>query len=854
VFKFNVRNLRNTEILFALIAVLLISSLLTVCAFVMNSDGAILDSAIHVGNEKELRNAVNVANDSVVIALTADITLTDSALNIPAGKDITLVSDRNEGFWKLIGTDNQATISVDGKLTLDGIIITHADSVYGLGVAVNSGGNLILSDGEILGNKKLPSDGVHGVDGGGVGNGGSFVMTGGTITNCDDGGVRNYDGTFVMSGGVISNNAGGGVNLVHSTFVMSGGEISGNSDSGVSASYSNFTMSGGTISGNIADRAGGGVSALYSTFTMSGGKISKNTVLYVTESSSKEDAKNDAKIGAGVGGGVYINGGSFNRLGGTISGNTASNGDGNVHKHGVDVYYFGIKGSVFICLDVTFVVVVGVIVFLLRRKPKIHIRMNVVPKLNVRNPRSTMILFALLAVLLISSLLTVCVFMMNSDGTILDGVVHVRSEKGLRNAVNNAVEPTIIILDKDIKLANAFVISDNKNITLTSNNNNAKLFKLIGTNKHVPNKTQDSVTIIVDAGGVLRLDGVIVTHATGADGLGVLVEFGGILSLSDGEISGNTRGLFGGGGVGNFGVFEMTGGLITNNDGGGVGLYERYFGGGVYVAHSGYFVMSGGVISNNTDSGVDIGHGGSFVMSGGVIANNTAGYGGGVCAMYGSFEMCGDAVIANNTAGEGGGVFVNHASTSCGGSFSMSGNAVIVNNTAGNGGGVYNGGTFKMSGDAVIANNTASRNGGGVYVGLGFFELTGGKIYCNTALDGGGVCNNGNFTMSGGIIFGNTAVELYYGGGHGGGVYNSNVFPSSKPDDAGFVSGLFNMSKGSVISNNTAVYGGGIYNNDGIFNRAGGIVADNKAASKDNDVSSGSVVDPGAPTFPFTRW
>ena len=475
-------------------------------------------------------------------------------------------------------------------------------------------------------------------------------------------------------------------------------------------------------------------------------------------------------------------------------------------------------------------------------------RMAVGSKFKVHNSRNTMILLALIVVLLIFSLLAVCAFMINSEDTILDGTIHVRSEKELRNAVDNALEPTIITLDKDIKLAKSLVISANKNITLTSNNN-VNFFKLIGASKHDPDNPQD--TIIVNDGCILRLDGIIVTHVSGAEGWGVFVEFDGVLILLDGEISGNTMGLFGGGGVANFGTFEMVGGLITNNEDSGVNLATRYVGDGVYAAHGGSFVMSGGIISNNKDSGVNIGYWGSFVMSGGVIANNTAGCGGGVCAFGGHFEMCGDALIVNNTAENGGGVFVNHALTSCGGSFSMSDNAVIVNNTAENGGGVYGGNTFEMCGDALIANNTANRNGGGIYVGPGSFELSSGKIYGNTALDGGGVCNNGNFTMSGGVIADNTAIDD--AGGHGGGVYNSNVFAEVKPDDTFFVSGLFSMSNG-VITNNTAIYGGGVYNNDGIFNRASGVITNNNAVSKGNDVASGSVVDHGAPTFPFTRW
>jgi hypothetical protein len=334
----------------ALLMVLLISSLLTVCASIINSDSAILDGAIHVGSEKELRNAINAIDGPAVIVLTADITLTDSALSIPEGKDITLVSDNAERFWKLVGAANQYFISVDGSLVLDGVIVTHVAGVLGGGVLVNGGGEFFMSGGEISGNT------VGGCGGGVYNIGGSFVMLGGTINNntayADGGGVYNRDGTVSMSGGTISDNSaidGGGVCLVNSNFTMYTGKIACNTaghwGGGVCMIYSNFTMSGGEISGNFAGRTGGGVFniGISGTFTMSGGKISKNAVLYVTESGSKDDIKNDIAAGAGVGGGVSLDyGGIFDLRGGVLFGNTASNGDGNVHKHGGNMYYFGV--------------------------------------------------------------------------------------------------------------------------------------------------------------------------------------------------------------------------------------------------------------------------------------------------------------------------------------------------------------------------------------------------------------------------------------------------------------------------------------------------------------------------------
>jgi hypothetical protein len=98
----------------------------------------------------------------------------------------------------------------------------------------------------------------------------------------------------------------------------------------------------------------------------------------VTESGSKDDIKGDISAGAGVGGGVSLFDGVFDLRGGIVYGNKAPNSDGNVHKHGGDVYYFGVRDNVVaICMGITFVVVafvvVGVIVLLLRRRSRISI-------------------------------------------------------------------------------------------------------------------------------------------------------------------------------------------------------------------------------------------------------------------------------------------------------------------------------------------------------------------------------------------------------------------------------------------------------------------------------------------------
>lgn len=321
-------------------------SLLFVAVLISSCFSPIFDSGVSpfasgasdkvVSTETELRNAINNSAGSTIIILNKDITLTETTLTIPAGKDITLTSNKASGYYKLIGVVNRHTITVDsgGALTLDGIMVTHKTGEIGGGVTTSKGSTLIMLNGEITGNMGgyyyNPDDHAHMneiiADGCGVANSGTFKMLGGRISNNirflhgDGGGVVNF-GTVILSGGEITGNTaswGGGVaNSWPSVFEMTGGKISNNKATasvasggggGVSigGSYTEkcvFVMSGGEITGNTApDGKGGGVHNHGGKFTMTGGKISGNT--------------------AYTGGGVYGYAHIFEWIGGEISGNT----------------------------------------------------------------------------------------------------------------------------------------------------------------------------------------------------------------------------------------------------------------------------------------------------------------------------------------------------------------------------------------------------------------------------------------------------------------------------------------------------------------------------------------------------
>jgi LysM repeat protein len=423
------------------------------------------------------------------------------------------------------------------------------------------------------------------------------------------------------------------------------------------------------------------------------------------------------------------------------------------------------------------------------------------------NLRMNLLVVSLLFVLLGSSLLSCCVFMVQAEEPSKD-VVLVSNEYELRTAIDYAVKPTVIVFTADIQLTSTSLdINAGKNIVLISSGEDNDFFKLIG----VPRVD----TITVNNGGVLELAGIIITHTNGATGTGVTVQSGGTLIMSGGEISGNTANGYGGGVCIWYGNFTMFDGAILNN--------TANCGGGIFSTQ-GDFSMFGGEISSNIAIG-NYGGGvfnerGNFSLYDGLISGNTVSYaGGGVCSWEGDFSMFGGRIL-DNTAGYGGGVNICTAQLSSFDSFFSLFGGEISGNTAIYGGGVYicSNGEFSLFG-GVISGNTANGYGGGVYIGndvnalyFGRFSLFGGLILGNTAnWYGGGVYNTGNFVMSDGIIANNNAIR-------GGGIDNCGYFA------------CFNMSGGEV-SGNTAQYGGGVSNWRGSFNLIDGWILDNIAES-----------------------
>ena len=287
------------------------------------------------------------------------------------------------------------------------------------------------------------------------------------------------------------------------------------------------------------------------------------------------------------------------------------------------------------------------------------------------------------------------------------------------------------------------------------------------------------------------------------------------------------------------GTIELKSGSILENN------KAAQFGSGILAINGVEITMEdGAVIRNNTNrnyelgGGILLGNGSTFTMNGGEISGNTANGGGGV-AIIGSTMVMNGGKISNNstykTTGQGSygaGVYVADYANASGGdilfkpkpaSFEMNGGKITGNKALDYGGGIL---TFPQQSKKItinikngeISENQVTEGSGGAiaaFFGVTELNINGGTLTKNSAKNyGGGVFlyDATNVTISDGKISENEARK-------GGGVclyYNSEA-----------------KQTGGSIENNVAVEGGGVYG--GTYTMIGGVIKDNNNSLTDEE-------------------
>jgi hypothetical protein len=340
---------------------------------------------------------------------------------------------------------------------------------------------------------------------------------------------------------------------------------------------------------------------------------------------------------------------------------------------------------------------------------------------------------------------------------------------------------------------------------------------------------------------------VVGNGAPSGTGGGFFFDGGMDASLSDVNVSQNSAATSGGYGGG---LMQDAGGSLTVKNNTMIQNNSSASGAGLYL--TGSVVFSGGKISKNTASsiggGMVISTGGSVNLSNvSVVSNKVAsgstptGTGGGIYQGNASLNLLGSTVIKNNSSGNYGGVFSGNSK------LIATGTKFSGNSASGNGGGlgITNGGTADLSGVTFSGNAASNGLGGGIYQNGGSVNIkNGSKFKSNSASQGGAAySSNGTTSMNGGIVQNNKAV--YYGGGllsnnnnlnvTGVSVITNALTSGGSPSGSGgglsqTGSGTLNL-KNSVVNNNSAAQGGGLFFYTSTLNVINTTFKSNKATS-----------------------
>ncbi len=726
-------------------------------------------------------------------------------------------SRSNAGTYIIHIKDNiavEGTLGGGGDAIDNGFIEIQSSGVLnitlqGLGTGLNAGtlnasGNkrVLYIDGQnvsvILGNNLTLTGGSSDKGGGVFINSGSFIMTGGTITDntvFHEGGHSN-GGAVYVSGSLSSFTMKDGTIKNNKAIAGSRGAYAG----GIYVEGAEFIMEGGTISENTSDKYAGGVYIADGTFNMSDGEIHSNSA---TESASGVLVGHPSTGNA-----------TFNMFGGSIKHNKTGGGQGGgvyVEQRGtlnligeVEITNNGINGSI----DLSTGAWSGgklnnVFFFNTTTSSTVKLNGNLDTDARIGLSPSTK----------------------DAGAILVEGV-------GRTFTVDNFPMDESLFSEK---IGNNLTVFSSETIYLdgSSKGNDANR----GDVYSAPVKTfQAALSRLTDSAtsAIWITDTVTVADSQYWDGKPIGRNNTVVVKRYDGSMGGGSA--FAGT------LVNVTGGTLTLQnitlDGmGGVELdidnngMNEFDGEGSVSAKAPLINVTGGNVE---------------LASGAVLQNNnnisTAGGGiyfaGDKLTMIDSSEIQGNKASADN--GNGGGVYVQS------GSFNMTGGTIKTNSAQIDGGGIFiNYGASVLLDGGTISGNKASVtvgcSGGAIFVEDGAtLTMQSGSITGNEADNGGAIAINGDgihtggstttqratFTMFNGVISDNTVLHAGGGDSKGGAVYVSGSLAS------------FIMNGGSIEDNEAKTssgnaYGGGVYVDSGEFKLQGSVDISNNTASSD---------------------
>lgn len=275
------------------------------------------------------------------------------------------------------------------------------------------------------------------------------------------------------------------------------------------------------------------------------------------------------------------------------------------------------------------------------------------------------------------------------------------------------------------------------------------------------------------------------------------------LTMTSGTIRGNTAKNAGGILVQTGATFNLKGGMISANN-------ASVGGGGVYMSTA-KLNMEGGSITGNAGKS---NAGGMMLMrcqatiKGGTVSANTAESGAGIYISGSKVDIHNISVTGNTSGKNAAGILVgvkeyteNGVKKTAIPTVNMYGGTISGNNASkGNAGAILiqsKGTVFNLKG-GTITNNKAAVGAGGIYVADNtVLNMTGGTISGNEAKQGGAMfCLRGTINISGGRIFDNTATSA------AGAIYVNGfaTTPAGSKDDV-------SIRKGIVTVQNVDFYG-----------------------------------------------